>query len=114
MYDSALEKLDLEDIKRQLKKNHENLKIHNITFISKDSQKKRTEEIEQTADVNRLIKNGMDLDSYYIPKVEAARQKRVLQSLCCSKLDQHMAHKCPKLDYNLLCMCWKGTLIEKL
>ena len=38
----------------------------------------------------------MNLDYYYIPKVEAARQERVLQCLCCYKLDQNIANKRPK------------------
>ena len=55
--------MESEEIIKQLEKYHEGLKIHGITFISKDSQKKRTMklEIDQTADVKGLIKNGMVL-----------------------------------------------------
>ena len=53
-------------------------------------------EIDHTADVKGLINNGMDLDAYYIPKVEAVRVEKVLQCLCCYKLDHHKAHECPR------------------
>ena len=33
-------------------------------------------ETDQTADVKGLIKNEMDLDAYYIPKLEGARVEK--------------------------------------
>ena len=53
-------------------------------------------EIDQTVDVKGLIKNEMNLDAYYIPKVEAARVEKILQYLCCYKLDYHKVQECPK------------------
>ena len=38
----------------------------------------------------------MDVDTYYIPKVEAARVEKILQCLCCFKLNHHKAHERPK------------------
>ena len=90
--------MESEEIIRQFEKNHEGRKIHGITFISKHSQKKRTVklEIDQTADVKDPIKKRMDLDAYYILKVEAARVEKIQQCLYCYKLDHHKSRECSK------------------
>ena len=111
--------------KNGVRKNHKAIrkeplrpKITWITFISKDSQKKRTTklEIDQTADVKGLIKNGIDFHAYYIPKAEADRVEKILKCLCCYKLDHHKAHKCPKRLGIKICSictgkCWKIHII---
>ena len=97
-YDPEIEKLETAEIKRQLEKNYEILVIHEVKFIPTDSHRNKTMKIEinNDADTKNYMKNGMHLDCYYIPKVEEARRDKVLQCLCCYKLDSHMAHECPK------------------
>ena len=109
-YDPEIEKLETSEIKKQLEKNHENLVIHQVKFISTDSQRNRTMKIEinNDADTRGYIKNGMDLDCYYIPKVEEARRDNVLQCLCCYQLDSHMAHECPKKNGIKICSICAG------
>ena len=67
-----------EEIFWQLEKNHENLVIHKVQLILKDSQGNRTMKIEinHDADTRNYVKNGMDLDCYYIPRVEEARREK--------------------------------------
>ena len=73
--------------------------------ISKNSQRNRAMKIEinHDTDTRNYVKNGMNLDCYYIPKVEEARREKVLQCLCCYKLDSHMAYEWPKKNGIKIC-----------
>ena len=53
-------------------------------------------EVNHDADASNYVKNGMDLDCYYVPRVEKARIEKVLQCPSCYKLNSHMPHECPK------------------
>ena len=50
----------------------------------------------------------MDLDCYYIPRVEETRREKVLQCLCCQKLDSHMVHEYPKKSEIKVCSICAG------
>ena len=50
----------------------------------------------------------MDQRYYYIPKTEEARQERIMQCLCCYRLDNHMTHECPKKNGIKLCSICAG------
>ena len=104
-FDPEIEKLETEEIKRQLEKNPENIVIHKIKFISKESQRNRTMKlvINHDTDTRNYVKIGMDLDCYYILRVEEARKEKVLQCLCCYTLDNHMVHECPKKNGIKVC-----------
>ena len=109
-YDPEIKKLEIAEIKRQLEKNHENVVIHQVKIISKDSQRNRTMKIEINldADTRNYIKNRMDLDCYFIPREEEARKEKVLQCLCSYKLNGHMAHECPKKNGVKICSICAG------
>ena len=79
-------------------------------MISKESQRNKIMKIviNRDADTRNYVKNGMDLDCYYIPRVEEVKREKVLQCLCCYRLDSHMAHECLKKNGIKICSICAG------
>ena len=69
-------------------------------------------EINHDAHTRNYVKNGMDLDSYYIPRVEEARREKILQCLFFYKLDSHMAYECPKKNGIKICSICDGRFVK--
>ena len=65
-------------MKRKLEINHGNLVIYKIQLISKEIQRNRTMKIviNHDIDTRNYVKNGMDLDWYYIARIEGARREK--------------------------------------
>ena len=64
--------------------------------------------INYDADTRNYVKNGINLDWYYIPIVEEARWEKVLQCLYCYRIDSHMVHECLKKNGIKICLIYAG------